>query len=277
MTTTAPTTTWRRVSKASPCPICSRVKYCGVSADGVVAICMRTESPRPTKNGGWLHVLTDAPRPAGPIPRPLPVRVPARDFGPLAQQWQRDLGPVRLQASAGSLGVAPEALQLLGCGWNGRAFAFPMFDAQRKIVGIRYRNSRGEKWAEKGGREGVFLPASEPHDPLLIVEGPTDSAAALSLGFDVHGRPSCTGATKITAALTRGRDVVIVLDADDAGRRGGQALASAILPTVASLRVIEPPAKDLRAWLQAGATRQNVLDLIAAAPVRKLRVRFHHG
>jgi len=52
---------WNRVSRRTPCPVCSRPDWCGVSTDGMVACCMRVESGRALRNGGWLHRLTDKP------------------------------------------------------------------------------------------------------------------------------------------------------------------------------------------------------------------------
>lgn len=44
---------WVRVKRNKPCPICGRPDWCSVSEDGTVVVCMRTESPKPCKSGGW--------------------------------------------------------------------------------------------------------------------------------------------------------------------------------------------------------------------------------
>lgn len=61
----------RRVTKRHPCEVCGKQTWCGYSEDGSVAVCMRVESDKPTKNRGWLHVLkeTNAPRRQAP-PQP---------------------------------------------------------------------------------------------------------------------------------------------------------------------------------------------------------------
>lgn len=267
---------WARVSRREPCPICGRPDWCGRNTDGRLVICMREESSRATANGGWLHELED----------PLPVRrvlasvAPVRDFDRLAAQWQRNVTPTQLAAFADRLGLADEPLLRLGVGWvdDRRCWAFPMRSGGGRIVGIRLRDARtGRKFAERGSREGLFFDVeSDCSEPLIVCEGPTDTTAALSLGFDALGRPSCTGGTKQVAVRTNGRDVVVVCDADGPGRRGGQALACAILPTSRSVRVIEPPngAGDLREWVAAGATRADLLEVTRQAPVRRLGVRF---
>lgn len=50
-------TTWIRVSRANPCPICAKPDWCLISADGTAAICARTESIKPLGEVGWLHKL----------------------------------------------------------------------------------------------------------------------------------------------------------------------------------------------------------------------------
>ena len=59
---------FRRVSKASPCPQCGKPDWCTVGDYGVV--CMRVQSAKPVKNGGWFHPFDAAQgRPVTP-PRP---------------------------------------------------------------------------------------------------------------------------------------------------------------------------------------------------------------
>jgi DNA primase len=155
-----------------------------------------------------------------------------------------------------------------------------MMDPQTgRVVGIRLRTPGGAKFAVKGGAEGLFIPDRPPGPgPLLIAEGPTDVAALLDLGFDdVAGRPSCTGGVRHLVALVRSRrarDVVIVADADEAGRRGADNLVSVLLRYARAVRVIVPPggAKDVRAFLRAEGTRADLDAEIDAALVRRLQV-----
>jgi len=279
MTTTTTPTTWVRVTRAAPCPICARPDWCGISADGAVVRCMRVESPRPCRAdaGGWLHRLTDAPRARGPIARPLPVRVPVRDFAALARRYFDDLSDRQLQALSDQLGLEAGPLRAIGVGWTGRAYSFPMRDGAGVVVGIRLRHPRtGQKWSEKGGREGCFLPwPRQQHGRLMLPEGASDAAVCVQFGLDVAGRPSCGGGTRIVAELAKGRDVVILIDRDDAGVRGGKSLAAAILPLVTGLRIVAPPpdAKDLREALQHGLTRERLLSMVEEQPVRRLSLR----
>jgi DNA primase len=92
------------------------------------------------------------------------------------------------------------------------------------------------------------------------------------------GRPSCTGGTKLLVELVRLRrpaHLVVAADGDVPGQRGADNLASVLLAYAPTVRVIAPPdgVKDMRAWLRAGGTRQDVERTIEAAPVRRLRIR----
>lgn len=69
-----------RVTRRQRCPICDHSRWCSVAEDGSLAICMRIEagSLKPTRNGGWAHLLDDRPlQPIRPrrIDRPQPPRV----------------------------------------------------------------------------------------------------------------------------------------------------------------------------------------------------------
>lgn len=267
------TSAWRRVTRNDPCPVCAKPDWCGVSGDGAMVHCMRSESDRPCSGGGWLHRTGEALMCPAPVERPLPLTTRRDDLDRLARQWIGNLTDERLEPFADMLGVDAAALVMLGIGWTGRAWSFPMHNAERLIVGIRLRAPTGAKFAVRGGKEGVFVPCVASDGPLLFPEGPTDAAALLGLGFDVVGRPSCQGAVRFCVALARGRDAVVVADDDEPGRRGAEVLAVALLPVAASVRVIVPPAKDAREWVKAGASRHDVLDLIDRTQVRRLRMR----
>lgn len=48
---------WNRATRRNPCPICAHSDWCGTSADGTLACCMRVAGQRKARNGGWLHRL----------------------------------------------------------------------------------------------------------------------------------------------------------------------------------------------------------------------------
>ena len=276
-----------RVSRRNPCPICGRPDWCGVSSDGSVCICMRIEEGaiKQTRNGGWLHQLRESdPTPSVRRIRKVRINSPNRlwiDFGRMAAEFAAAVNITELQDFADELGLSVEGLVRLGIGWcaEHRAWSFPMRNADIRVRGIRLRSWVGRKWAIKGSHDGLFLPSNpDPSEVLVICEGQTDAAAVLDLGFNVVGRPSCTGGARMLIDFVKAHrpgTVVIVRDADGPGRRGAKSLASALLPYVARLKVIEPPSphKDIRAWKLSGATHDDMAALIETAPAHKMSVR----
>ena len=283
--------TWQRVSKRRPCPVCGKPDWCmyvGPQDSPTAAMCARTESFKRCGEGGWLHVLRDDGPMWTPWRRSIRVAVrmmnePANgkaDFAKLAGDFQAAVRPEALDKLAVSLGVSVESLRRLGIGWSGknRAWAFPMSNAAGNMLGIRLRLPNGKKLSVRGGREGLFLPDGiDANGLLLVCEGPTDTAALLDLGVNAVGRPSCRGGVKLLVELVRKlkpSGVVIVADGDVPGQRGATNLATVLLAYSASVRTITPPApfKDARAWRQGGATAADVQRAINTAPVRTLRV-----
>ena len=279
---------WRRVTRRMPCPICEHGDWCLVSVDGTAVICPRTFDGAVKRCGdaGWLHRLGAAPQqrvPRQAIRLPLsrrPLRVP--DFEALAHRYETALDDGRLQAFAESLGLSAGSLRRLRVGWaeNHAAWSFPMVDARGLVRGIRLRTPSGHKFAVAGGHDGLFMPRDltlAPGGQLLVAEGATDCGALLDLGFEAVGRPSCSGGTRAITELAQAHRpgwVVIAADADRPGERGADALASRLVLYAPMVQVIRPPdgLKDMRAWKQAGATRDDVERAIQDAPEQRLQI-----
>ncbi len=278
-----------RVSKRNPCPICGRPDWCLIADDGSACICQRVSegSVKRCDEAGFLHILrNDDDRRTRPQVRTVRLDLSTEsmfNIGGLAAEWAAVVNMTDLEAFADSLGVSATSLVRLRIGWAEphRAWCFPMHSPDgRQVLGICLRSPTGRKWSVRGGKEGLFLPTGMDYSgPLLITEGPTDTAAGLDLGFEVVGRPSCAGGARLLVELVKMRRpvaVVVVSDNDDngAGQRGAENLASILLPYVVSLKDIRPPdgIKDLRAWKQSGATHSDIQAVIDAAPVRSLRI-----
>ena len=270
-----------RVSKKNPCPVCHKPDWCLVAEDGSVAICARIEQGSVKRCGeaGWLHILSDTGRSRSRwLTRSIPIsQPPAKDFPALAKRYQNWIKQEQLDGLAEGLGVSAESLRRLGVGWNYAGFTFPMSDALARIIGIRIRYPSGLKAAERGGKQGLFIPARLPkHGLLLICEGPTDTAVALDLEFAAIGRPSCNSGVRLLTTLTKGRDVVIVGDSDEPGHKGAEALASELVLHCPTVRLVYPPEgiKDLRQWKAAGLTRKQLQSVIEQS--KPLRVVITH-
>jgi hypothetical protein len=202
------------------------------------------------------------------------------DFDRLAAQYADAVQQPALCLLASGLGVSIWSLQRLNVGWSAsqRAWAFPMHSSRGRVLGIRLRADSGRKWAVRGGREGLFVPAGlAMHDTLLVCEGATDTAAVLELGFCAIGRPSCTGGTKLLVDLVRELEppqVVIAADRDAAGIAGAEALAGVLCLYCRSVRTISPPpgTKDIRAWRRAGGEAGDVRAAIRLARPRRPKI-----
>jgi hypothetical protein len=252
---------WVRVSKKFPCVICGREDWDTFCPDLKLACCMRVQSDRPCKNGGWLHSLDSKVIPF--IPKSTP-RAPRINASRMLADWGRTNSLDRLREFAEKLGVQLFALMALGCTWAQpyNAWAFPMFDGRGCMVGIRLRSESGHKWAVAGSRQGIFVPQCDRKPRVYLTEGPTDTAAVISLGMFAIGRPSCQcGAIDVAATLEAfgAREAVIVADSDRPGLEGAQRLAGA-LPVPCCIYL--PPTKDIREFVNMGGTRQMIENTI---------------
>lgn len=119
--------------------------------------------------------------------------------------------------------------------------------------------------------EGVLKGASAlpPSDyPVVVVEGFSDTAAAMGLGLVAVGRPSNLACLDMLSDLVRGRRVIIVGENDrkpdgkEPGKEGMAAAFNAVRKTCAEARMVMPPehVKDFRAWVvKYGLTRDEFL------------------
>ena len=257
---------WERVSRSRPCPVCGKPDWC-VHVEGGT-ICPRTPegSVRDLGSAGYLHVHGDRDRLRRSWSRTVPEQAP--DVGDLADlhYLAANAAPART-ALAARIGVGAVALDRLRVGWNAAvgAWTFPMRDGRGRIVGIQQRfKATDEKRVVRGHRSGVFEPfqLKVRDGELVICEGASDTAAALSVGLEAIGRFSCSGTLEETVDRIRrhrpGR-VIVVADNDEPGLRGAERLIRR-LDGFARAELRRPPhgIKDLRAWTQAGATAGDI-------------------
>jgi hypothetical protein len=265
---------WIRVSRKRPCPICEKPDWCTIAPDGTAASCMRIQSDKPLANGGYLHRIGAQPAYKPPIRQFRPPPTSSIDFAAMIEAWRKNTPQNALETLADSLGVCTPSISQIGAARASQqsAWAFPMRDGDGKTVGIRLRGDNGDKWAVKGSKEGLFYPDSRPDDGIAVVcEGPTDTAAALTLGLWAVGRPSCMGAVEHVRRLcsrlcvTR---IVVIADNDEPKPRpgggwwqpgfdGAKKLVAAVAAVGIRFKLLAPPAKDIRAWIRSGATRSD--------------------
>lgn len=243
------------------------------------------------RNGGYLH-REENPRPYIAPSIRAAIQDPPLDADGLWRKWFEQTDHDALDKLGIALGVDTDALKAIGCAWAGKewqldrekksratpAWAFPMFSADRQVIGIRMRSDDGSKWAVKGSRNGLFIPAYDTSaisesGTLWLVEGPTDLSAALTIGLAAIGRPSAVAMEDMILRylqIWKVKRLVIVTDNDEPDRHGriaGMAGATKlqsrlIIPSV----ILLLPCKDLRQFVNRGGdymTAQSMLsDLV---------------
>ena len=256
---------WIRVTRQNRCTQCGHDTWCLLSSDGGTAICMRSVSdhPKTFKSGevGYIHKLNGHRAPV-PVKREQPkVEIDAEG---MMKGWLKDTKAVYISRLADDLGVKASALLELGVCWAKEhyAFGFPMRDGLGSVVGIRLRNASGKKWSVRGSHAGIFLPYCKSDDTVWIVEGASDTAAALSIGLYAVGRPSCSGGLYHLKTLfdrLHIRRAVIIADNDKPGLEGAEQLVRhAQIPCC----VMTLPCKDVREFTSFGGTSEMLEDMV---------------
>lgn len=253
---------WHRVSPQRPCKICRKPDWCGYTDNGL-SCCMRVPSDHESLNGGWLHGAAQK-APVAPVARWVPdaYEAPAFDAGRWWETVRHVCRPPRLTPWADALSLPVSALDWMGGCTLGAILAFPMYDGEGHVCGIRTRTQAGEKRAVTGSRAGVFLPTVRLDGPPVVCEGPTDAAAAMALGYEPIGRPSCSGSERhvVDTCKRMGYErVTVCADNDGPGVTGARRLANVLNAARISVRMVIPGGyKDLRDWFRAGVTRETV-------------------
>lgn len=253
-----------RVSRISPCPICKKTDWCMVGDRFVVCmrVASRNESNMADGSIGYLHQKQDAVA----TDYKKPERPRAEFKLEVLERCQKIHGTEPVRFLAKHLGVTHKSLELLGCSkWFDRdTWAFPMRSADGKITGARIRHVSGKKWSIPGSYNGLFIPQTEVQPEVIIVEGESDVAAALSIGFYAVGRFNCCGGIDMIndfIKLNKVKRAHIVADCDqdrvingavaNPGIRGAITLSEhLIVPN----RIVTLPAKDMRDFVSHGGT-----------------------
>lgn len=253
---------WYRVNKKRRCAICDHPDWCTYTDNA--ACCMRVKSETPMRNGGYLH-RTNAPLSyVAPVKKAIEEK--PIDAQGMWQRWFEQTDYQHLDGLGMSLGVDTDCLKAIGCAWSTfGAWAFPMKTPDGKVIGIRLRNDKGDKWAVKGSKAGLFIPDEYsyyiPDRVLYLVEGPTDLAAAMTIGLRAIGRAACVGQENFILQYISQHKVdrlVIVTDNDDPGLRGAEKLQG-MLSILSCIWI--PPTKDIREFVNLGG-RYNTMQAI---------------
>lgn len=269
-----------RVSLQNPCPICGKPDYCELGDRAV--LCQRVESEHINKNpaGGWFHRFGQDNAANRPQRSKFKRFIaPLKDPERLLQAWRGAFNQFTVKTLADGLGVSVSALHELECTFGSSYFGFPMRDDTGKVIGIRTRDFHGNKKAITGSRSGLFYSESpealellERFDAAFICEGPTDTAALLSLDFYGIGRPNCATGNEFVIKLLKRLNIsraVVVADNDEikaGGKRPGLNGAQQLkkeLGIPSCLWMPPSPIKDVRQFLNEGGTQEMIMNDLA--------------
>jgi hypothetical protein len=153
-----------------------------------------------------------------------------------------------------------------------------IFQVQRfEPKAFRQRRPDGDGWIYKvkGVRQIPYrLPEllSKPDQMVFVVEGEKDADRLATI--DLIGTCNAGGSGKwraIHAEHLKGRAVCVIPDNDQAGLDHAAKVAKSLRGIASSVSILDLPSLpekgDVSDWLNAGGTRQELLDLAAAAPV----------
>lgn len=132
----------------------------------------------------------------------------------------------------------------------------------------------GWLWDLDGVRRVLYrLPELVHSDgTIFFVEGEKDADSLVELGLTATCNPGGAGQWRFEyTRFTKGRPVVIIPDNDPAGYKHAQQVANDLIRVAAEVRIVElpdlPEKGDVSDWLTAGGTKDELLELVAAAPI----------
>jgi hypothetical protein len=132
----------------------------------------------------------------------------------------------------------------------------------------------GWSWSVKDVRKVLYrlpeLVGAEPDKVVFVPEGEKDVDRLMSLGLAATCNPG--GAEKWKAEYgdsLRDRLVAILPDNDEVGQQHAQAVARSLTGIAKAVKIIDlpglQPKGDVSDWLDAGRTREELIDLVKAA------------
>ena len=173
-----------------------------------------------------------------------------------------------LETLAEELRLGLQSLKALGVGFDTQesVWTFPERNADGIVCGLNRRYPDGEKKMMFGHKRGLYFADTwrERPGPVLIVEGGSDTAAAITLGLAAIGRPSAIvpgdvlpELVELLKLLPSEREIIVLGECDeksdgkwpgrDGAIRTSRELTEALGRPIAW--ALPKPAKDLRCWL----------------------------
>lgn len=265
----------QEATRLHPCWVCEhlhqRQSWCLVDDVRGRVICPRVESQRRIGDAGWMHERGDGAQTA--VSSTITRRVAEVTTVNMTEQWQlcRDrVTTADYVHLAETLGMRPLDFPVwVELGMHYGAWAFAMHDPSGGICGIKLRGRDGAKWCMRGSRLGLIYARTfdKALPEMIVTEGESDALVAASWGFNAVARPGAKACTTHLETICKGKAVVLVADRDAAGMDGARMLAADLRKRCKTCTIVTPPpgVKDLRAWMNAGGTSEELAWLIRSS------------
>jgi hypothetical protein len=150
-----------------------------------------------------------------------------------------------------------------------RKLLFEVLRYERKSFRQRRPDGKGGwHWNMNGVRRVLYqLPEILAEQSLLVCEGEKDCETARALGMLATCNPGGAGKWREEYSESlRGKQITIIADADEPGRKHAQQVAESLHLRAESVKVLElPGAKDLSEWVERGGTRDSLREQIGTA------------
>lgn len=212
---------------------------------GVVARCFAgcTTEAIADAIGVPLHEwFDDEPTPLRPRPVAVPQPLPSLATLSACRKRLMAHGPM-LDRLHELRGWTMGALDALGVGWDGQRLTLPIYDEHHALINVcRYLPNGSPKMLGLSHRPRGLFPAIERHDgtcPVWLVEGEPDAITGWSINLPTVAVPGANGWRSEWASRFAGRDVVIVPDCDDPGRKLAGQIAMSLCGVADSVRVVD--------------------------------------
>ena len=162
---------------------------------------------KPAKQEGHVFHFVD---PMSAV-RPVELKTSKPVAKKTPEQWQQIAESHRchlageIEQLADSLGVSVDSLHRIHTGFDSQRnqYTFPERNGRGEIVGIATRRHDNSKRTIPGSTRAVTVPDdwSQFDGPILLVEGASDTAAAITLGIAALGRPGARSGIDHLAGL----------------------------------------------------------------------------
>ena len=212
---------------------------------GVVARCFAgctTEAIADAIGVPLFEWFDDEPTPLRAVPTVFPAELPSEATLSTCRKRLMAHGPMLARLHE-LRGWTTEALDALEVGWDGQRLTFPVYDEHRALINVcRYLPNGTPKMLGLSHRPRGLFPRPEMRDaskPLWIVEGEPDAITADSIGLEGVAVPGANGWRTEWASRFAGRDVVIVPDCDDPGRKVADQIAVSLYGVAERVRVVD--------------------------------------